>query len=125
MDLIKLALSAVSAAIDLGFMELGNLRALPLFYEPGNPRRLFFHERDINLRISDLVLDEDGRMRDSALLRMPEDAAAIAAIRLEPPEPRGLQRMRGPRGLQPQVKIDGFLAQLPDSRNRSVRIYIE
>ncbi|KAG6363779.1 hypothetical protein INS49_008882 [Diaporthe citri] len=125
MDLINWALSAVSSAIDLGFKELDNLRAFPLFYDPDNQRRLVFHGRDIYLRISDLLLDENGRMRDVALLRMPEDAAAIAAIRPESPEPHRLQGLRGPRELQPQVKIDNFLAKLSDSGERSVRIYIE
>lgn len=114
MDPAGLTLGAVSS-----IMEVGTLHPIPLFSTPGNRRRLFFHGRDIYLRISDLPLDENGRMGDSALLRMPEDAVTIADIRHEFPGPRGL------RGLQPQVKVDDFLAQLPDSRERSVRIYIE
>lgn len=55
-------------------------------------------------------------MRESALLRMPEDAAAIAAIRREPHDLRGLQ---------PHVYIDGVLAQLPDQTDGSVRIFLE
>lgn len=75
-----------------------------------NVRRLLFHGGDVYLRVSDLMLIEDGELKESALLRMPEDAAAIAAIR---------------HGLQPQVEIDNFLARVPSPRDGSIRIYLE
>lgn len=98
------------------FMELGSLRHIPLFYTARNRKRLLFNGRDIYLRISDLPLEENGRMKESALLRMPEDAAAIAAIKRQP---------YWPRGRQPQIDVDNFLAYVPDSIDGSVRIYLE
>lgn len=98
------------------FTDFINRRPLPLFYTAHNEARLLFFGRDIYLRISDLSLDENGGMRESASLQMPGDAGAIAAIRREP---------RGLRGLQPQVDIDNFLAQVPNSMGGSVRIYLE
>lgn len=98
------------------FMNFSNLNPLPLFYTAHNVRRLLFHGRDIYLRIFDLLPNGNGELKESALLRMPEDAVAIAAIRREP---------GGLRGLQPNVEIDQFLAQVPSSMNGSIRIYLE
>lgn len=109
---------AVGALTQLEFSSLGRF---PLFYNPGSHMRLFFHGRDVYLRISDFLLDENGRMRDSVLLRMPEDAAAIAAFWPEGPGPW----LRSLDVLQPMVNMDNFLAQIQSSTERSVRIYIE
>lgn len=124
MDLASLSFDALSFAT-----ERTNLRSLPLFHSPGNHWRLFFHGRDVYLRISDLLPDENEGMREIKLLQMPEDAERIAEIRREPPEPRGPRRVvRTVLGLprpQAQVTTDNFLAQLPDPREKSVRICIE
>lgn len=123
MDPASLAREAVSF---IG--ELSNLHFSPLFNTLGNQRRIFFHGDDIYLRITDFLLDENERMRESASLQTPGIDVSIADITPEPPEPRWpwrLRELRGPGARQPRVRIDGLQAQLPESRDRSVRIYIE
>lgn len=108
----------ISESIVSSFLQIVHIWALasvPIFLSTRNQRRLLFHGRDTYLRISDLVLEENDRLTDAALLRMPEDAQEIAAIRWEPSELYG----------QPQADVEGFLGKLPTQMEGSVRVYLE
>lgn len=110
MDALRSAAAVVSFAVK--FQD--TLDLIPIFHSAHNQKRLSFDGRDTYLRISDLRLEQNSRMTQAALLRMPEDAQAIADMR---------GRLHPLFGYQ--AVIADFSNKLPAQMEGSVRMYLE